>query len=260
MKAINLLILLLLPGLALAIDEQGLTRSAGKLLSDDTVQLTEKITGSPVIKAAKPTSSDGNRQSRLTASHDTSVNFEIFDAWIALSGDLDDDGFYHRIKVTFDADVDTELETVYAKLYLSHEGGDWYQYADSDLFEIHYDSVEDTYQVLTELIEGYPSGYYDVLIELHSLHHSGIVASRIILTDEYGYSITLEDLEHDEVYPEESYSESYSESGYGVSGSFSISVLCMLILLVCMNTYYHRWQQQNVAVNRQRLNEIFNNA
>lgn len=231
MKSIYLMMLLLLPALAFAIDEQGLTRSAGKHLSDDSFLLTEKITSSPVMKTEKPTHMDGDRESRLTASHGSYVHFELFDAWIALSGDLDDDGFYHRINVTFDADVDTELETVYVKLYLSHEGGDWYQYATSDLFNIHYDSEDDTYQVLTELIEGYPPGYYDVLIDLHSLHHSGIVASLIVVADEDGYGITLEDLEHDEEYRDVTHIESY-----GVSGSFSLSVLVLLALLVWIKT------------------------
>ena len=143
-----------------------------------------------------------------------------------LFDDLDGDGYSHHLKVVFDADTSAGLETVYVKLYLSHAGGDWVQYATSDLFDIHFDSVDDTYEVATELVEGFLPGHYDVLIELHSLFHPGIVASRIVMVDDAGFSIALEDLQRDEASR-----VVVIDDGF-VNGSGSISLAGMLMLAV----------------------------
>ncbi len=225
-----------------AADSTSLTRSAGKLLSDTSVELNEKLSGSPLLISAQSKSrtidnpaASISTLSYRTANHDIAVEFEIFDAWVELSGDIDNDGYFHRINTTFDADVNTPLETVYAKLYLSYEGGPWQQYADSDLFEISYDSINDTYEIVSELIEGYPPGYYDVLIELHSLYHEGIVASRIITQDTDGYLLTIEDQQHDEYYVEEYYypeTDLYIETGVVHAGSFTWTGIIILALLL----------------------------
>jgi hypothetical protein len=231
-------LLLMLPSLAFAGDELFHSRSVGKYLNDSSTDLSLQLQQTRVLEYAQqePVQPDsGTSQSQL-AYHDEAI-FEIFDAWLALSGDLDDDGFYHHLRVSFDADVNTEQEVVYAKLYLSREGGPWLQYAETDLFEIYADSADDSYEVLTELIDGYPPGYYDILIELHSLYHPGIVASRII--DEYdaGFAIALEDLEYDDPYYYPDYGYVDVSYGVGVSGAFNQSVLSILALLMLYRLY-----------------------
>ena len=240
---ITLSLVLSIPGITYAAEPTSVTRSAGKLVNDNSLSLTEKLANSPVVEASlnKQRSSTGTIESSQTqqfrlASHGLLTEFEIYDAWVELTGDIDNDGFYHNIKATFDADVNTSVETVYAKLYLSYEGGAWMQYASSDLFEIYYDSENDTYEVISELIDGYSPGYYDVLIELHSFYHDGIVASRVITQDIDGYSITLEDRGNDEVYRSEVY---YEETEYYVgSGSFSWFGLLLLGFLVLIKLRY----------------------
>lgn len=244
MSVQKLLLLFLLPIASYAADGSGLTRSAGKYVTDNSVQLVERLSARPVIQTgdikklrsglAVPELTGGNRN---YAGHPEPAYFEIFDAWIDLSGDLDDDGYYHQIRVTFDADVNTDVETVYVKLYLSYEGGDWYQYATSDLFEIYFDSVDDTYEVISELIDGYQPGHYEVMIELHSLYHPGVVATRILDSFSSGVDIALEDLQHDE-----SYREVYIDDGYtyGHSGSFSLGGLVMLGLLLWVKFRFFR--------------------
>jgi hypothetical protein len=70
----------------------------------------------------------------LTAAHLTDQIFRIYDAQTVLSGDDDEDGFFHRFRVTFDADVDHGDAFVYARLYLSFEGGPWNHYFTTDVF------------------------------------------------------------------------------------------------------------------------------
>jgi len=103
----------------------------------------------------------------LTAAHLTDQIFRIYDAQTVLSGDDDADGFFHHLRVTFDADVDHADAFVYARLYLSFEGGPWNHYFTTNVFHILEDVSYDDYAVVTRLLEGYPTGYYDVLIELY---------------------------------------------------------------------------------------------
>ena len=96
-----------------------------------------------------------------------SRSYRIYDAGSELSWDDDEDGFYHRLRVSFDADVDQGDAHVYAKLFLSFEGGPWNHYFTTDVFHILGDAGYDDYVVVTRLLDDYPSGYYDVLIELY---------------------------------------------------------------------------------------------
>jgi len=103
--------------------------------------------------------------------------FWIYDAHTYLAGDEDHDGFYYRLRVTFDADVDIGGANVYAMLYLSYEGGPWNHYFTTDVFYILEDSFYDDYEVVTQLLEGYPTGHYDVLIELYDADLDVLVAA-----------------------------------------------------------------------------------
>ncbi len=253
-----LLIILLLPGLSHALEDDRLSRSAGKFSIDNSVQLKEKLLSIQVmnfghsVNVENSLNNDEPNQLQAalkTANHLDPVEFIIFDAWLELTGDIDDDGFYHNIRLTFDADVNTGTEAVYAKLYLSHEGGPWYQYATSDVFEIHLDSADDSYEIMTELIEGYPPGYYDVMIELHSFYHHGTVASKILDSFNTGFDITLEDLQHDDYYAagydgyyyeDDYYYESYS---HGHSGNLSLALLLLFLILL----YVKNHSSKNIA-------------
>lgn len=242
------LILILMFGLSLsahAAETETATRYAGKMISDNRITLQQKLAQSPVVRNTANTA----ERRQLRSSGDDSAHFRIFDAWVELSGDDDYDGYFHRIKTSFDADVDTPLETVYAKLYLSYQGGPWVQFADTELFEIRYDSMSDSYEVETELLEGYASGDYDVLIELHSLYHPGVVASAELYQDSDGYPISLEDRERDRL-DGAAYSVSTttytSVAGDGylvteeeyIAGSLSWPGLFLLALLVLIKWRY----------------------
>ena len=238
MKALYLLLLGLLPAMAFAVDAETISvRSAGKFISDESLDLSRQIELAPSISLSKPDAQEAEPASsamanRLAYSYTDPVQFDLFDAWIDLSGDLDQDGYYHHIRVSFDADVNTQTtEAVYAKIYLSRQGGPWLLVSETDLFEIYGNSATDSYEVLTELEQGFATGDYEVLIELHSLYHSGIVSQRLVQLDRSGYLITLEDLERDQPAHSVVYVDSYE---YGVSGGFSIFGLLMLGLLLIL--------------------------
>jgi len=93
-------------------------------------------------------------------------DFWIYSADVVLYSDLDGDGYFAGIDLAFDADTNFAAADVYAVVYLSYELGPWNEYAATDDFSIFGASGSDEYFIDTELLSGYPTGSYDILIEL----------------------------------------------------------------------------------------------
>ncbi len=104
------------------------------------------------------------------------VDFWFYSADIELFADDDRDGYYHGIDLWFDADTVYLSAEVYAVVYLSLEGGPWIEYAETENFTIFGASGTDDYVIVTELLSGYPTGSYDVLIELFDAWDNSFVA------------------------------------------------------------------------------------
>lgn len=125
----------------------------------------------------------------------------VYDAFVELDGDLDGDGYYHFLTVVFDVDSVYTAAWVFAEIYLSHDGEHWEHLYSTDDFLVEGQTAFDEYQVETELVEGYPRGYYDVLIEIYD-------ADYVEYVDEFGPAqspamslLPLEDMEADGVPP-----------------------------------------------------------
>ena len=91
----------------------------------------------------------------------------IYDAGVDLFFDADSDGYFRYLRVWLDVDSYYDHAWVYAKLYLSADGELWELYHETDDFRVDGASAGDEYEVETELVASYPSGLYDVLIELY---------------------------------------------------------------------------------------------
>lgn len=115
-------------------------------------------------------------KSEARISESANVDFWFYAADIELFNDHDGDGFYHGIDLWFDADTYYSFAEVYAVLYLSLDGGPWNEYAVTDNFVINGTSSDDDYVIVTELLSGYPSGSYDLLIELFDTYDGSFVA------------------------------------------------------------------------------------
>lgn len=150
-------------------------------------------------------------------------NISIFDATTTLLSDDDHNGFYHRFKVSIDVDSDPgHGEWVYAKLYLSLEGGPWNHYATSGDFFIEGHTSADEFVVETELAEGFPTGYYDIRIELYDANFDGWLDTYGPHDDGSLNAIPLEDAERDDHY----------DYGYSISGGGSFGWLFLMSLAV----------------------------
>lgn len=249
MKSIALVLLpallLALTGSAGAGDSLQSSRSAGKLRQDQTIDLSQQLQASePLTRpkteqtenfAARPSSEPqsytANRYDQL---------FEIYEADVQLISDLDGDGYHHAFNVYFDVDVSVDSATVYAKLYLSREGGPWSQYFTTDLFRINGDDFGDAYEVETELLDGYAPGYYSVLIEIYSLDHDYMVTSEVL---DYHYlrkDLRIEDRYHDEPYVDSSseyYEEYYYSSGGGSFAALLVFFLIMQVVIAARGSF-----------------------
>ena len=190
MKTLLLALITLFPALSMAADPLPLTRSAGALAREGVTE--EQLLAAPAVSGqVQPLSTRQAARSGCGC-------FEIYDVWIRQSVDEDGDGYHQRLSVEFDADTTNAHETVYAKLYLRRDNGPWVLYSETDLYDIHYDDSIDSYEVSTQLLEGFPPGRYELMIDLYALYYDGIVASRIIRFDDAGQPLYLEDEQHDQ--------------------------------------------------------------
>lgn len=219
--------LLLVDAPALAGETLQSSRSAGKLGINDEIDLSAELDRKEPIVRARPTESEDYASSPEARLLDGVANrhdqlFEVYSVDARLLADLDGDGFHHALLVSFDVDVNYQDADIYAKLYLSREGEPWSQYFTTGIFHIHGDSVDDVYEVETELLEGYYPGYYAVLIEIYSLDHAYMVASEVLDYYTLGKDLPLEDLDRD----------SYREEVHGEVGAGSAGSLLLLLLIV----------------------------
>lgn len=154
------------------------------------------VSGSP---AAKPRRS---QRAKTGSSRSESINTEFwfYTVDLQLFGDHDNDGYFHGIDLLFDADTVYERADVYAVLYLSENGGPWFEYAATDVFPIFGATSDDDFVVVSELVAGYPSGSYDVLIELWDTWDDSFVAEIGPADSSALAFVPLEDTDRDKPY------------------------------------------------------------
>ena len=108
----------------------------------------------------------GVQKSRSVASVAANTDFWFYLADVELYADDDRDGYYSGIDLLFDVDTYYSSAEIYAVVYLSYEGGPWEEYAVTEDFTIFGSSGSDDYVLVTDLVAGYPTGDYDLLIEI----------------------------------------------------------------------------------------------
>lgn len=104
------------------------------------------------------------------------TDFWFYTVDVELFTDRDRDGYYAGINLLFDADTYYDVADVYAVIYLSYEYGPWNEYAETDNFTLFGTSGDDEYIVETDLVAGYPTGNYDILIELYDAYDNSFLA------------------------------------------------------------------------------------
>ncbi|MGJ8681552.1 choice-of-anchor H family protein [Paraglaciecola sp.] len=125
--------------------------------------------------------------------------FWVYDAWVTLHSDEDRDGFYNHFTVEFDADTEFNHAEVYARLYLA-KGEVFKEYHTTSNFNIYSDNNNDSFVVESELLTGFISADYEVLIELYDAYSNELVATLDGTNDADLYLLPLESENYEEVY------------------------------------------------------------
>ncbi|MGV6816016.1 MAG: choice-of-anchor H family protein [Thiotrichales bacterium] len=121
----------------------------------------------------------------------------VHSAQVDLVWDQDYDGYYQQFVLTFDADLATGRHKVFAKLYLSFEGGPWNYLHTTRSFQLERATSSDEYSIETILDAGYPTGYYDILLEFYDADSGEYLMSFGPNEDLGLYAVPLEDQTRD---------------------------------------------------------------
>lgn len=163
-------------GTRLSITSQGLASERGAISEKDP---SRDEYGALILSGDRNKSTRVSGQQKMSSNDAQTPNtdFWFYTADVELFSDRDRDGYYSGISLLFDADTYYDVADVYAVIYLSYEYGVWNEYAATDDFTIFGASGTDEYVVETDLVEGYPTGNYDILIELFDAYDNSFVAS-----------------------------------------------------------------------------------
>ena len=148
--------------------EERVTRSAAGPVGDHAADELRDPTSFELLRrkpdeiAVKPRDS-GKGVQRVRAFGDSWV----YEATTDIFADRDGDGYYRFLRVQFDVDSVRTFMYVYVEIYLSADGTAWEHLYSTDDFLVEGSDPDDDYEVETELVSGYSTGVYDVLIELY---------------------------------------------------------------------------------------------
>ncbi len=196
--------------------------------SSDSVEEYESLVTSGLRDKHGTRSGSAKTGSGLASAENLTHDFWIFDADVILFNDDDNDGFYHGIDLLFDADTIYSAAEVYAVMYLSLDFGPWNEYGVTEDFWIFGASGTDEYVLVTELMSGYPTGSYDLLIELFDADTNSFLAS-FGPDDSSALSfLPLEDFNRDAPVVERPVAVSHG--GGGAADAWTIGVLLLLLI------------------------------
>ncbi|MET0534163.1 MAG: choice-of-anchor H family protein [Steroidobacter sp.] len=148
--------------------------------------------------------------------------------------DSDGDDHFSRFRISFDPDADFDGSYVYARFWVRPQGGDWIEEHISEDFLVDSSGTADVYSLTADWINGYPTAYYDVQIDLHDAATGALVASAGSERAELS-RIPLEDQARDTRVnsppPSSGVGDTSSrESGGGALGMWSLLGLMLLAL------------------------------
>ena len=170
------------------------TRDFASVTTDSYAGLKSEIPAG-LEKGASPVSKTGASTGQQSSAFG---DFWFYAVDVDLFNDVDRDGYFHGIDILFDADTIYSIADVYVVAYLSYEGGPWNEYAVSEDITLFGSTSTDDYVLVTELLQGYPTGHYDVLLELYDAD-SGLFLAAVGPDESFDLqSLPLEDSDLDQ--------------------------------------------------------------
>lgn len=159
-------------------------------------------------------------------SYSTDVWFHRLE--LELSGDNNNNGFYHQLYVKFDANTNRSRQAVWAEFSLQRPGRSEQLFYVSSIFNLYRHSSSDWLAIDTILEDSFVTGYYDLIIRLYDANNGWLLAEISGYDDLILADLPLEDSQRDR--PIVVVTENYG-------GSLGIVSLVFLVLLL--------WQRQS---------------
>lgn len=187
--------------------------------------LQTALAGTPKHKQQADLSSLSGKTGEMlrTTNH---IDFWFYDAWITLFGDRDYDGYFSGFSLEFDADTAYYQAPVYAIVYLGKN--DYYEpFHVTSVFTLYGESSDDSVLLESDLVTGYPTGDYDILIELIDAATEQHVATIDAYTDADLSYQSLESADFDQPYTSEVVVE-YHAGSWGIFGLLALAGLVVI--------------------------------
>ena len=203
--------------------------SGGAANSTDPVTTADTFSGLETTgERTRPSAKAAASSDQPAVARSLAGDFWIYDADVILFGDDDRDGYFYGIDLLFDADTIYSSAPVYAVLYLSLNGGPWNEYTATENFRINGSSADDEYVVVTELQSGYPTGDYDILIELFDAETGAFLTDYGPESDSALSFLALEDFNRDAPVFDRPVTVSTGRGGGGAAGFLTLALLGLL--------------------------------
>ena len=148
-----------------------------------------------------------------------------------LSGDINANGYYHRLEVEFDADTELFYQPVFAEFSLLPSYGNERIFYTSSVFELSRDSANDWLAIDTILDQRFAPDQYLLTVRLFDANTGYLVAEISGFDDSNLDLLALEDYDRD------SYIDTTTtvEVSAGSTGIMALLTLCCLI--ICRRHY-----------------------
>ncbi|MFS1702988.1 choice-of-anchor H family protein [Alteromonas sp. AMM-1] len=187
--------------------------------------LQTALAGTPKHKQQADLSSLSGKTGEMLRTTDH-IDFWFYDAWITLFGDRDYDGYFSGFSLEFDADTAYYQAPVYAIVYLGKN--DYYEpFHVTSVFTLYGESSDDSVLLESDLVTGYPTGDYDILIELIDAATEKHVATIDAYTDADLSYQSLESADFDQPYTSEVVVE-YHAGSWGIFGLLALAGLVVI--------------------------------
>ncbi|MEH8019744.1 choice-of-anchor H family protein [Rheinheimera metallidurans] len=185
------------------------------------VNATETLSSSSERHSTAKSSSSPKKLAITTQSYQSHVWFNSVDIFI--SGDINNNGYFHQLEVEFDADTSLPYQQVFAEFSLLPTYGGEKIYYTSSVFELFRQSNNDWLAVDTVLERRFPADEYLLTIRLFDANTGYLLAEISGFDDSNLDYLPLEDYDRDSYITD----TTVVVSG-GTTGIFSLLVLCLM--------------------------------
>jgi hypothetical protein len=162
------------------------------------------------------------------------AGYSIAEVFTDLIADDDGDGFYSRFQITIDPDAEFDSRLVYAEVWVRARGGEWIKEFVTEDWRVDTSGFADEYVIDADWVNGYPTSYYDVQVDLFDSSSGALIASAGSDRDDFA-QIPLEDRSRDvrQSSPTPGGGGS-SSSREGGGGSMSVALVLSLLSLAAV--------------------------